>query len=36
MERARGVDLAQDTLALEEFRAVVKSEGMGCGSGFHP
>jgi hypothetical protein len=35
-ERARGVDLEQDTLALEEFRVVVKSQGMGCGSGFQP
>jgi hypothetical protein len=28
--------LARDALALEEFRAVVKSQGMGGGSGFRP
>ena len=36
MERAQGVDLAQDTPALEGFRAVVKNRGMGCGSVFQP
>jgi hypothetical protein len=36
MGKARNADLAQDTLALEEFRADVKSQGMGCGSGIRP
>jgi hypothetical protein len=35
-ERAWDAALAQDALALEEFRAVVKSQGMGACSGFGP
>jgi hypothetical protein len=35
-ERAQDVDLAQDALALEEFRAVVKSQRLDGSSGFRP